>query len=147
MNVFASGMVLVPWDYSEQCREALDLAVETARADVPIHVVYVSDSPTNFLSDVAWDSVKEEIIAKTAYEKFKKDVSPELVDRVKFETRFGDPGMEIVGYARDNQVSVIVMPTHGRSGIPRLLIGSVAERVIRMAPCPVFVVRSKLAAA
>ncbi len=132
---------MVPWDFSNSCFEALAQAIETTPSDVPIHVLYVSESPTDFLTDVVLDSVKEEIIAKTAAEKFKKDLPRQQAQRVQFITRFGDPGMEIVDYAKANRVSVIVMPTHGRGGIERLLLGSVADRVVRLAPCPVLVIR------
>ena len=142
MNAFATGPVLVPWDFSEQCQAALKLAVEMTKSDVPIEVVYVSDSPANFLADVAWDSVKEDIIAKTAGDKFKNENAIELPDRVKFSTQFGNPGMEIVNYATQIKASVIVMSTHGRSGLSRLLIGSVADRVVHNAPCPVLLLRN-----
>jgi nucleotide-binding universal stress UspA family protein len=51
------------------------------------------------------------------------------------------PAQSIVDYARDNQIDLIVMGTHGRGGAPAFLIGSVAERVVRTAPCPVLTVR------
>ena len=53
----------------------------------------------------------------------------------------GDPAAEIVSYARENGVDVIVMGTHGRTGLERLLMGSVAEKVMREAPCSVLVVK------
>jgi nucleotide-binding universal stress UspA family protein len=53
----------------------------------------------------------------------------------------GDPATEIVRYARDAGMDVIVMGTHGRTGVDRLLMGSVAEQVLRGAPCSVMVVK------
>ena len=53
----------------------------------------------------------------------------------------GDPAGEIVDYARDASVDLIVMGTHGRSGLAHVLLGSVAEKVVRKAPCPVLTVR------
>ena len=58
-------------------------------------------------------------------------------------TRFGDPGHQIAQYAEEAKADLIVLPSHGRSGLQRLLIGSVAERVVRHAPCPVLVVRGR----
>jgi nucleotide-binding universal stress UspA family protein len=53
----------------------------------------------------------------------------------------GDPAAEIVGYAKDAGIDLIVMGTHGRTGLERLLMGSVAEKVLRDAPCSVLVVK------
>lgn len=55
----------------------------------------------------------------------------------------GDPAAEILRYARDHGVDLLVLGTHGRTGLRRLVLGSVAERVVRQAPCPVMVVRPK----
>jgi universal stress protein A len=55
-------------------------------------------------------------------------------------TTAGDPAEEIVRYATGHRIDLIVLGTHGRSGVSRVLLGSVAERVVRTAPCPVLVV-------
>ncbi|MEZ6094353.1 MAG: universal stress protein [Pirellulaceae bacterium] len=54
---------------------------------------------------------------------------------------FGDPGSEITRFAKENDAGLIVISSHGRTGVSRLLLGSVAERVVRLAPCPVLVLR------
>jgi nucleotide-binding universal stress UspA family protein len=61
--------------------------------------------------------------------------------RVRVSVRTGVPAREIVAAAADEQVDVIVVGTHGRGGVERAMIGSVADRVIRTAPCPVLSVR------
>jgi nucleotide-binding universal stress UspA family protein len=53
----------------------------------------------------------------------------------------GEPAHGIADYAQDKKAELIVIPSHGRTGITRLLIGSVAERVVRLAHCPVLVLR------
>jgi universal stress protein A len=69
-------------------------------------------------------------------------------DRIPVEVRSrvvvfnGDPAAEIVKCARNEQADVVVMATHGRSGLERLFMGSVAERVVRLAPCPVLTIRT-----
>lgn len=55
--------------------------------------------------------------------------------------RYGHPVEEICDYAINNTIDLIVMGTHGRSGLARILLGSVAERVVRISPCPVLIVR------
>jgi nucleotide-binding universal stress UspA family protein len=56
--------------------------------------------------------------------------------------RTGSPFIEVIRYARDEQIDLIVLGTHGRGPIAHMLLGSVAERVVRKAPCPVLTVRS-----
>ena len=60
---------------------------------------------------------------------------------VRIEVRLGDPSTEIVDFAKDIAADLIVLPSHGRKGISRFLIGSVAERVVRLSPCPVLVIK------
>jgi nucleotide-binding universal stress UspA family protein len=55
--------------------------------------------------------------------------------------RFGDPGREIAAHAEELHAELIVMPSHGRTGLSRLFIGSVAERVVRLAHCPVLILK------
>jgi nucleotide-binding universal stress UspA family protein len=55
--------------------------------------------------------------------------------------KVGDPLRQVVAYARDEAMDLIVLGTHGRSGVAHLFLGSVAERVVRTAPCPVLTVR------
>jgi nucleotide-binding universal stress UspA family protein len=61
--------------------------------------------------------------------------------RVVQETREGPPFLEIVRYAQEGDIDLIVMGTHGRTGLAHALMGSVAEKVVRKAPCPVLTVR------
>jgi universal stress protein A len=73
------------------------------------------------------------------------DAALTLTERERFKARsvvgIGDPLSEIVDYARTEHINLIVMGTHGRTGVSHLFLGSVAERVVRTAPCPVLTVR------
>jgi len=85
------------------------------------------------------------------YENMENDARERLqnllteVDRDRFKaelvTRRGSPFVEIVRYAKDRDIDLIVMGTHGRGPIAHMLLGSVAEQVVRKAPCPVLTVR------
>jgi nucleotide-binding universal stress UspA family protein len=57
------------------------------------------------------------------------------------EIRQGSPFLEIIRYAKEKNIDLIVLGTHGRSGLAHVMLGSVAERVVRIAPCPVLTVR------
>ena len=62
-------------------------------------------------------------------------------EKVDFQVRFGDPGREIAALAEELHAELNVMPSHGRTGLSRLFIGSVAERVVRLAHCPVLILK------
>ncbi len=64
--------------------------------------------------------------------------------RVVLATKLGPPEDEILGYARQHDIGLIVMGTHGRKGVSHMLMGSVAESVSRQAPCPVMTVRPQI---
>jgi nucleotide-binding universal stress UspA family protein len=62
---------------------------------------------------------------------------------VTAEVRWGSPVESIVDYAQDHQIDMIVIATHGRTGLSHVLLGSVAERIVREAPCPVLTIRDR----
>ena len=139
--------ILVPLDFSEQSARALAYAKMLAEAcgaslDL-LHVVpnpYVSDAsglytslPQAFLDDFERE-------ARTRLEETLTAVEQGTFT-VQYAVQTGDPLVEIVEYARHAPVDLIVMGTHGRTGVSHLLLGSVAERVVRTASCPVVTVR------
>ena len=141
--------ILVPTDFSDHSERAAAYAVELAKryeAD-EIHCVHVSDIPADLLATSAYymtgpseqfiEQVREE--GRKGLEAFaRKNFEDRPVHTVFLE---GRPFVEIIRYARENQIDLIVISTHGRSGIKHALFGSVAEQVVRNAPCPVLVVK------
>lgn len=63
--------------------------------------------------------------------------------KIVSEVRWGDPVEEIVAYAAEQAIGMIVIATHGRTGLSHVLLGSVAERIVREAPCPVLTIRER----
>ena len=140
--------VLVPIDFSPDADEALTEAMELAQALKArltlLHVIHlvpltVGDVPPFYL-----DNYLEEL------ENDAQQQMQTVLDRVHRAGLQGDsaivhgiPFQAIVDMARDKKVDMIVMGTHGRTGLPHALIGSVAEKVVRLAPCPVLVAREK----
>jgi len=84
-------------------------------------------------------------LEKSAQERLEKVVPDEVRERleVTLAIRRGAPFLEIVRYAREKQIDLITIATHGRTGLRHALFGSVAEKVVRKAPCPVLSVRPK----
>ena len=138
--------ILVATDFSRCSQAALDYAVDLAKAThgevTLLHVSgvpgYVLPDGSVFLLDAASvDKIEASIQGQLALEKRRTGAAMETVSTQ------GAPAPSIVSYASDDGSDLIVIGTHGRSGLRRLLLGSVAERVLRTAPCPVLVVRTR----
>jgi nucleotide-binding universal stress UspA family protein len=146
--MLAIKTILVPTDFSEASQSALEYATGLAAAfGATIHVVHVMED----LLAHAWSAevyvasmpnLREEI-EKEAQERLAAMMTDE--DRIRFRALTvivaGNPFLEIVRYAKANAIDLIVMGTHGRGPIAHMLLGSVAEKVVRKSPCPVLTVR------
>ena len=82
--------------------------------------------------------------AATLKEKLRQLLPPNFTGQVEYHVRDGDAAAEILTLAQQSHCDLIVLGTHGRSGVSRLLMGSVAEAVLRKAPCPVLTVKQPL---
>lgn len=141
--------ILVPVDFSDCSRVALESAATLAeRFGASIAVLHVWEPPhlvgPEFLMREPGE--KGHPIAEIAIAQAKTEMERFLSafpQRERFEIRYetGKPYKTIVELAGRERYDAIVMGTHGRSGLPHLLIGSVAEKVVRTAPCPVVTVR------
>jgi nucleotide-binding universal stress UspA family protein len=141
--------ILVPIDGSTQSSRALDHAVRHAETyDAEVHLLFVVDVgsvPTEV--DVApveekLDSYGEKITAGAAERVEDADVPGVVAEVVP-----GVPAKTIIDYAGDREVDLVVMGTHGRTGIDRYLLGSVTEKVVRHADVPVLTVHASEAEA
>ena len=135
--------ILLPTDGSAGTERVIDHAVELARVhDATIHALYVIDATsfTGLPMETSWEGVRQvlESEGETALDQVQRLI-PEDVS-VESDTVEGTPSTEIVRYTREKPVDVVVMGTHGRGGIDRLLLGSVAERVVRKSAVPVVTV-------
>lgn len=134
--------ICVPTDGSDGTRQAIDHAITIAkRFDATIHALSVLvEGPYGSLqSDRIRAAAREG--AERAIERVEREAEREGVDVVS-AIRTGVPDEEIVDYVVDEDIDMIVMGTHGRSGVDRFLVGSVTERVVRQASVPVVTVRA-----
>lgn len=140
--------ILCPTDLSDECRPALAMACEWAkRFGAELHLVHVVDGLTNpypylgppFNEAAAWETM----IRQKAHAALGAWPLPAGFESLKVvrELRSGSPIVNIVEYAKATGTDLIVMGTHGRSGLSHLLLGSVAENVVRRATCSVLTVR------
>lgn len=138
--------ILIPTDGSDGTKPAVDMALNLAQVhDATLHVLCIVDQPTsvsgagegfsgldNLLEQL--EQRGEEATAAIAEQASESDV--EAVTAV----RRGNPHDDILAYANDNDIDVIVMGTHGRTGVKRALLGSVTEDVVRHSDIPVLTV-------
>jgi len=141
MSYFQGKNILVPIDFSDSSLEAIKKAIEIAEGPATVTVVHVM-VPLDLVSPGVLfggltDEKRTDHVNKLAQEEFAKH----QIDGVQFETLIGDPGIKIADYAKEKSMDLIVIPSHGYTGITRLALGSVAERVLRHAPCPTLVLR------
>ena len=141
--------ILVPTDFSEASRESLRYACTVADAlSASLHIIHVNQNPYvpgGFLDFYTLPpGFFQEIERATSQDLAALLTAEEMVKyRATLVQRIGAPGHEILDYLRQQgDIDLVVMATHGRGGAARLMMGSVADKVIRGAPCPVLTVRT-----
>ena len=140
--------ILVPTDFSATADAALDYAYVLAeRFGASLELLHVLDDPFVVDGMAAEAYISEAPALRTAMlqdakERLRHRASPrDSVPTVESEVVFGHGARTIAEYAAERGADLIVMGTHGRTGFAHLLLGSVAERLVRTAPCPVLTVR------
>lgn len=144
--------ILHPTDFSDNSNAALGYACELAeKFGAELHLLNVIQ--TLAMAAPPYDGMA----GGDFYETLRRQADEQLAGlpasqtayggEVVREIRDGRPFLEIIRYARERDIDLIVMATHGRTGIEHLLIGSVAENTVRKAPCPVLTVPVRTAQA
>jgi nucleotide-binding universal stress UspA family protein len=131
---------IVPIDFSDLSFQALDKAVEMAGGN-EIHVIHVLIELTTMEPGNLYGTVTDESRIEAVEENLKKRLSDPKYANVQIHAKVGDAGREIVELAAEEKADLIVMPSHGYGFFKHMLLGSVAERVVRLAHCPVLVLR------
>ncbi len=147
--------ILFATDFSDCSHRARDLACEFAeKFHAELHVLHVVHNLAvevpDFGMGLAFPGYVENLaeIKRELAAKAQESLAAELRKRwkqdhkVTFAIQFGQPAPEIADYARKNGIDLIVIGTHGRAGLQHAVLGSVAERVVQLATCPVTTVRS-----
>jgi len=133
--------ILVPIDFGQASQAALDLAVSLATsAEAKLTLFHAYTIPMPIYSEAAWapaDALERES-RKALDEALAK--TKKVYQRAEAVLVCGEPAQEIVAAAAKGGADLIVMGTHGRKGLSRVLLGSVAEKVVRLSPVPVLTV-------
>ncbi len=140
--------ILLPTDFSDYSEQAMSYACAFAEQfDAELHILHVLQDlvavvpepgvafppPGDYMGELK-ESANQALLQIPA--------ADWAADRtIVRETRQGPPFLEIIRYAKEQEIDMIVLGTHGRGGLAHVLLGSVAEKVVRKAPCPVLTVR------
>jgi universal stress protein A len=136
--------ILCPSDFSEESYRAMEYAERFARATngtvLLAHIIHV---PSGELRQegghiLTFDQAKQRATARLTEA---RDARLHGYAKCEILVEVGSPATDLIALAQQRNVDLIVISTHGRTGLQHILIGSVAEAVIRQAPCPVFVLR------
>lgn len=141
---------LVPIDFSDYSKQSLRYAVNFAeKFNSEIILLYVVEPilyPTDLtLGQIVLPSIDIDLEAR-AREELEKLVNTEIRPEQKVKTliKSGKPYIEIIETAKEEDVDLIIISTHGHSGIEQVLFGSTADKVVRKAPCPVLTLREPI---
>lgn len=139
--------ILVPTDFSDNAAQALDAAVDLARRyEATLLLLHVYQPPVYAFPDgIVLAGSKVLLSMADASDRGlaeAKAQAEQLGARgVSVQSALGTPFADIIRVAREEDADLIVMGTHGRTGLAHALLGSVTEKVVRKAPCPVLTVR------
>lgn len=142
--------ILVPIDFSDYSKNSLRFAVNFTKSfNAKLYLVYVVEPvvyPPDFsMGQIAIPSIDLEM-DKRAIEELNKLAEQDIPSDVEVKTivKTGKPFIEIIETAEEEDIDLIIISTHGHTGVEHILFGSTAEKVVRKAPCPVLTVREPL---
>ncbi len=137
--------ILCPVDFSDSARHAIDLAIDMSVEGTEIALMHAIELPTSYGQEpTLMDSVEQlDRVTTSALERWVETTRTKARGPVSAQTRRGRAGAQILELLETSAFDLAVMGSHGRTGIRRALLGSVAEKVVRHATCPVLVARTR----
>jgi universal stress protein A len=141
LPAFKLKKILVPVDFSDCFKKALQYAIPFARQfDAELKLLHVVE-PYPAVPEMGPVDVETLQVGRAQLEALRRAIGEAVPASTLLRT--GVPNIEIVQAAKELGIDLIILSTHGRTGLAHILLGSTAERVIRHAPCPVLVVRER----
>lgn len=134
--------VIVPVDFSAESYKAFDTALGIVDSPAKVHVVHVLADLAPLEAGEVWGLPDMTVRLERAKQLLLQELARGVAGGMSVDVVVGDPAHAITDFASEKKADLIVIPSHGRTGLTRLLIGSTAERVVRLAHCPVLVLRS-----
>lgn len=141
MSWLPKSKVLVPTDFSEPSIEAIRTALKLVEHGADVHVLHVLEPMEHTSPGVVFGDFDPESRQARAVNTLDEFLNRHELAGLTCGVEIGNPGLKIAEYATEHGVELIVMPSHGHHGLKRILLGSVTERALRHAECPVLVLR------
>ncbi len=141
MSGLQAKTIVAPVDFSKESLAALGTALDIAESPSDVHVVHVIPQLNVAEAGVIWLEIDDTTRRQHATEALREALSDEMYAQVQIDVEVGDPGYRVADFAKRISADLIVMPSHGRTGLFHVLLGSVAERIVRLSHCPVLVLR------
>lgn len=141
MSGFQAKTIVAPVDFSDDSLAAVGTAVDIASSPSDVHVVHVIPQLNIAEAGVIWQEIDDSTRRQHAAETLRGQLSDKKYAQAHIHVEVGDPGHCVANFAERISADLIVMPSHGRTGLAHMLLGSVAERVVRLSHCPVLVLR------
>jgi nucleotide-binding universal stress UspA family protein len=141
MNWLPKDKVLVPVDFSEPSLDAVQTALQMVEDPIRLHVIHVLPRMHPMDPGYMWNELDDEERIEKATAALREKLVEHGAEGTQPHVCIGDAGKEVVDYAAKEGAELIVIPSHGYRGIRHAMLGSVAERVVRLAHCPVLVLR------
>ncbi|HEY2415518.1 MAG TPA: universal stress protein [Pirellulaceae bacterium] len=141
MAYYPKRSVLVPIDFSSESLAAIDVGRQLVDQPEHLHVIHVLIDIAPLEAGEVWGVVDPQARTEQVEMALREKLAGPQYAGIHTAVLMGEPAHGIANYAQEKNIELIVIPSHGRTGITRLLIGSVAERVVRLAHCPVLVLR------
>ena len=139
--LLTKNRVLVPIDFSEESFQAQELTREFVEDASHLYIIHVLPRLNPGEPGILWETTDDRTRKEYVRKKFRDRFHGKEYQGVHFQVTIGDPASEIIDYAESENIDLIVIPSHGRTGLKRFFLGSVAEKVIRFAHCPVLILR------
>jgi nucleotide-binding universal stress UspA family protein len=133
--------VLVPTDFSDLSLEALNTALELAGDPARVHVVSVLVPVVPPSPGIVWGTIDDQVRLTRVREALEEVLVEKGLAEVTVHVVIGTPGTMIAELAEELDADLVVVTSHGRTGLVRAALGSVAERVVRLCSCPVLVLK------
>ncbi|MCB2154760.1 universal stress protein [bacterium] len=141
MSWLPKKKIVVPLDFSDFSMTALKTARELVSKSSDLYIIHVIPPLTPMEPGVIWPESNDMARIEHAEEALAARLSAPEYEGAAMEIRIGSPSREVADFAEEIEAELIVIHSHGRTGAAHLLIGSVAEHIVRYAHCPVLVLR------
>ena len=149
--------IMLPIDFSDASGKLLQYGVYLAeKYDARLSIVFVTEDPFTYsslpltdysglpLTDIPFNQLEEDMTkyARERMERFLEKNMAQATVAYEGTVLFGHVAEEIIAYAHEKNVDLLIIGTHGFKGLDRMLLGSVAEKVVKLAPCPVMTIKA-----